>query len=81
MIKEIKEEDSFDVEGGYFPTGLAADHMPFIERGFEATWLYSAMPTVHTERDDLENIDESTIENAGIIVQRLLNELDGAPNK
>ncbi len=76
MIKEIAEGEDFDVEGGYFPTGLAADHMPFVERGFKATWLYSAMPTVHTKRDNLENIDESTLENAGIIVQGLLNKLD-----
>jgi len=75
LIKEVAEENGIEVEGGYFPTGLAADHMPFVERDFEATWIYSAMPTVHTKRDNLDNVEESTLEKAGIIVRGLLDKL------
>ncbi len=75
LIEEVAEEKKIDVKGEYLPTGLAADHMPFVENGFEATWLHSSMSTVHTEEDSLKQINKDSLGNAGKLVQELVYKL------
>ncbi|MFB6088546.1 MAG: M28 family metallopeptidase, partial [Candidatus Aenigmatarchaeota archaeon] len=76
LIEESAEEEGINMGKKYYPTGLAADHMSFVERGFEATWLLSSMPGVHTKRDDIEAIDENTLINAGRVVNGVISKLE-----
>ncbi len=72
LIKETAEEQDIKINSKYVLTGLAADHMPFVENGFEATWLRSSLSTVHTDGDNLDRINKDNLENAGVIVQELI---------
>lgn len=76
LLKDIGRENGTEIDRHYFPTGLAADHMPYVEKGYQATWLLSKMPKVHTKNDAMENLDKENIETSGKILQQLMYRID-----
>lgn len=75
-IQQISAERGIKMRGAYLPTGAAADHMPFVEHGFEAASIHSVMPFVHTKKDSIERINQKNLENAIAVVYELIKKLD-----
>jgi hypothetical protein len=75
-IKQISAERGVKIKGAYLPTGAAADHMPFVEHGFEAASIHSVMPFVHTKKDNIERINQKNLENAIVVIYETIKKLD-----
>jgi len=65
-----------ELKGVYLPVGAAADHMPWVKNGYEATCLVSPATFVHSSRDTVERINREGLRRAGDITLETLRLLD-----
>ncbi len=76
IAKEAADSLGVDVKGVYVPIGAAADHMPWVKNGYEATGFVSPAAFVHSSRDTLEKISGKGLKSAGEIALLTLRRLD-----
>lgn len=78
LARKVASEMGFEFKGIYLPVGAAADHMPWIKHGFEATGFVSAATFIHRKGDSLDKINHEGLRRAGEVTLALVRELDGA---
>lgn len=76
LAREAAGEMGFEMRGVYLPVGAAADHMPWIKHGIEATGFVSAATFIHRRGDSLDKINREALRRAGEMTIRLSRKLD-----
>ena len=76
LARHAASEMGLEMKGIYMPVGAAADHMPWVKHGFEATGFLSAVPCVHSTRDTVERINREALRRSGEIALRVIARLD-----
>ena len=80
LAREAAEDMGFDIKGIYLPVGAAADHMPWVKHGFEATGFVSAATFIHRAGDSLDKINREGLRRAGEVALAVLRALDQEPS-
>jgi hypothetical protein len=76
LAREAARERGYEMKGIYLPVGAAADHMPWVKRGFEATGFVSAATFIHRSGDSLDKINREGLRRSGEVTLAVLRELD-----
>lgn len=76
MARVIADSRGFEIKGIYLPVGAAADHMPWVRHGFEATGFVSAATRVHSSRDSVDLINREGLRRVGEMTIELVHMLD-----
>lgn len=76
LAREAAGEMGFEMKGIYLPVGAAADHMPWVKHGIEATGFVGAATYIHRKSDSLERINREALRRAGEIALRVARKLD-----
>lgn len=76
MAREAAGDMGLEIKGIYMPVGAAADHMPWVKHGFEATGFVSAAAYVHSTGDTIEKINREALRRAGEIALAVVERLD-----
>ena len=76
LARQASAEMGLEMRGLYLPVGAAADHMPWIKHGFEATGFVSAAMYVHSTRDTLDRINREALRRTGEIALAVVARLD-----
>jgi Zn-dependent M28 family amino/carboxypeptidase len=74
--REAAKSMGIELKGVYLPVGAAADHMPWVKNGYEATCFVSPATFVHSSRDTVERINREGLRRAGDIALETLRLLD-----
>lgn len=77
LAREKASQMGFGMKGIYLPVGAAADHMPWIKHGFEATGFVSAAPYIHRSSDSLDKINREGLRRSGEVTLAVVQALEG----
>ncbi|MDD5749009.1 MAG: M28 family peptidase [Actinomycetota bacterium] len=76
MVKDVASQMGTEIKGLYLPVGAAADHMPWVKHGIEATSFLSTASCIHSSRDTLEKVDGEALRMCGEILLGVLRRMD-----
>jgi hypothetical protein len=77
LLEEICRERKIEIKGFYLPTGAAADHLPWVEKRYEATSIHSLDPWAHSKRDKIARIRKETLDDCTLLVREMIRRIDG----
>ncbi|MBU4194453.1 MAG: Zn-dependent exopeptidase M28 [Actinobacteria bacterium] len=69
-------DKGLEIKGVYLPVGAAADHMPWVKHGFEATGFVSVATFIHRAGDSLDKINREGLRRAGEVALEVVRALD-----
>lgn len=76
LARDAARDMGLEMKGLYMPVGAAADHMPWVKHGFEATGFTCAVGYIHSSRDSLDRIDTEGLRRTGEVALAVLSRLD-----
>jgi hypothetical protein len=76
LAREAANEMGLEMKGLYMPVGAAADHMPWVKHGFEATGFVSAASYIHSAGDTVEKVNREGLRRAGEVALAVIARLD-----
>jgi len=76
LAREAARDMGIEVKGLFLPVGAAADHMPWVKHGFEATGFVSATTYVHRAGDTPEKIDREGLRRVGEVALAVVRRID-----
>jgi len=76
LSKKVAREMGLEIKSIYLPVGAAADHMPWVKHGIEATGFVSAATFIHSSRDSIEKINIDGLKNSGELILGVIEMLD-----
>ncbi len=77
-VRKAAKEINWKLKERYWPIGVMADHNPILNHGFEATMMdsFSLKGGVHTKSDDMHKVSKKNLEEAGKLVQKVIEVID-----
>ncbi len=76
LVRSVGKRMGLRVRGVYMPIGAAADHVPWVKHGFEATGLTCAMTRIHSTGDSIDRVNREGMRRVGEATIAILRELD-----
>lgn len=76
IAREVAGGIGLETRGIYLPVGAAADHMPWIKHGIEATGFVSTATYVHRSGDSTDKINREALRRVGEVVLGVVYRLD-----
>ncbi|MBM3958045.1 MAG: M28 family peptidase [Gemmatimonadetes bacterium] len=76
LARRAAADMGIEMKGIYMPVGAAADHMPWVKHGIEATGFVSAATYIHSTRDDIDRINREGLRRSGEMALRIVAMLD-----
>jgi len=76
LASQVAADKGLEMKEIYLPVGAAADHMPWVKHGFEATGFVSVATFIHRAGDSLDRINREGLRRAGEVALEVLRTLD-----